>query len=539
MGKVRYRNEDKIARILFLIMLVFSLIVAHRADAAEESERELFVKAYEYYLEYRPDIAAPAFGFFLERFDRSPARDAALFWQAKSLSLTGKQAEAKNIFELIKTEYPDSPFAEFARRELDVFASARERAREKKQDRDEKAGDADGAMGVQPEKSAAGGKDPGGDLEYLSEKNRVLKEDLARTVDELAKTRKERDGIAAKLKEMERRLSGMNDLATRLREGGRLQKEQDEFIENLKKEVGDLRGALREKEGKLSEAEETIAFLKTRPSGITLDNKPAGNNRPQETPRVRIGTKIFTMTDIAEESRIAESALTKIGASAFWRAGDNYEDFVTARLLAVRATESERRDASRELETYAKKYSLTAREKDYLSLYLTAEEVIERKKAGYVPPEKDLRGYYEAHRREYLKKKEERFVTYLVMKLRKGNKTRDIELVSELQREAGRGRSFGEIARLHADRISLREVTLEGLPRWIREKIRVLKDGELSSIFTEEQFIMLRMHVKPPVYRKYEEVSKEIIKKMSPPAGNSDDLVAWLAYLRKEAVRVK
>jgi TolA-binding protein len=515
MVEVRYRNKDAIVLVLSLLILGLAVAASPRASAAAESERELFEKAYDYYLDYRPDVAASAFGLFSERFSRSPARDAALFWQAKSLMATGNEGEARQIFESIRAEYPDSPFAEFARKELGAIAPVLKRSR---------------------------GKDREGGIAALSEKDRILRDDLANAVAELMKTKKERDAAVAALRKAEFRLSEVKDAAVRLREREKLQNERDAYIKKLEDEMADLRASLKERDRKLSGDEKAIALLRSR----LQDTEPKGGasvlkgrDARLDAPVVRIGEKTYTVSEIAEENRIAARVLSKIGAAASWRKGDGHEDFVTGRLLAARATEGDRKAAAGEAAKYEKRYPFTGSEKEYLSLYLTAERVIGRKKNGDVPDEKDLKDYYETHKREYLEKKEERYVKYLVMKYRKSDKRGGVALVSELQREAGKGRSFEEIARSVTGKVSLRRVKLEELPAWIGKKIRVLKDGEISSIFTEDQFIMLRMQVKAPVYRKYEDVRKEIRKRLSPEKKGPVDLDTWLADLRKDAVEVK
>ncbi|MGE5300616.1 MAG: hypothetical protein ACM3MB_06585 [Acidobacteriota bacterium] len=73
----------------------------------------------------------------------------------------------------------------------------------------------------------------------------------------------------------------------------------------------------------------------------------------------------------------------------------------------------------------------------------------------------------------------------------------------------------------------------------IAEKIRVLKDGEISTKFTEDQFILLQMQAKGPVYRRYEDVRGEISRKLALKAEGPADLNEWLAGLRKEAVEIR
>ncbi len=667
MGKIRYNIHCAIASLLFLLLLGPAVAAPRAAGAAEEGEMDLFDKAYESYLDYHPDIAASAFGSFAGRFRRSSARDAALYWQAKALLLTGRDAEAKEIFGRVRSEYPTSPFADFARRELETPPVAGQWRREheggeKKEEYPARAGGAGCENALR--KSEASMKEMEEGLAGVSGKERSLRDDLAKAAAELSATKKERDEAVAALREAELKLPEVNDVAIRLREREKFQKEQDEYIKKLKEEKAGLAEEVRQRDTKLSDTERTIALLKSRTGGgpeekkaadgaeslklrkaieekdrrieeLTVaarerDNALAGKDEllkqsagrqsaceektkeleaattevkrlrdayekskaelprrdegrraeeavsrrgpgkqasgaapkdPSETgpenglkdgeaplkkrlaqldaPAVAIAGKTYSMREIDEESRTAARVLSKTGFSASWRRGDAFDDFVAGRALAARATKDDRTQASAQMQEYAKKYPLTDEEKRSLALLLTAENVIRRREAEKLPDEEVLKKYYEDHKEDYLVQKEERFVKYLVMKYRKTDRLGSVALVSELQREAGKGKKLEEIARPHAGSVALRRAKMEDLPAWIAEKIRVLKDGEISSIFTEDQFIMLRMRVRSPVYRTYEDAKDEIAKRLSPRAAAPADLDSWLAGLRKEAVEVK
>lgn len=90
---------------------------------ADESYRELhlFDLAYNSYLSYRPEKAVKEFRRFLEEFPQSSAKDAALFWYAKALLRTKSVREAKETFQLIKEQFPDSPFVCHIPEELEMW----------------------------------------------------------------------------------------------------------------------------------------------------------------------------------------------------------------------------------------------------------------------------------------------------------------------------------------------------------------------------------------------------------------------------------
>jgi TolA-binding protein len=92
-------------------------------NAAGVQEADLFEKAYEYYLSYHPEKALEYFDIFLEDFPGSSAKDAALFWKAKSLMYLKRTDEALGILSDIKQTFPESPFIPFVEKELSLYKS--------------------------------------------------------------------------------------------------------------------------------------------------------------------------------------------------------------------------------------------------------------------------------------------------------------------------------------------------------------------------------------------------------------------------------
>ena len=674
MEKGEYRNTRKIACLLWLIVAAM-VVWTGSGYGSTEGEVELFERAYGYYLDYQPELAASAFGLFLEKFGKSPARDAALFWRAKSLALTGRTEEAGKIFAIIREEYPESVFGDFAGKELGAPSSRGKRdGGVDNGAKDEKNCIEQGCEGLKADtkKCAAQVKELSVRLRESEAKAVGLTVEKDNVAAEIKKAYRERDEAVTALRDAELKLPEVNDVAIRLREREKFQREQDEYINKIKEEMQVLAGSMKERDGKLSEAEKTIALLRKQIAAggdtkkkaedwqagrdnedirkpkkasedsareiealtaklqtkdkalaekddllkkLSADNAAYGERSKEtealaaelkkvrdeyeklkseftrdaavaqnsggdgiaeryerqyagvkqeneslakrgremeteiarlkerivryETPVVRIGEKAYNMMEIADHNRLASAVLSKIGASPYWRKGDAYEDFITERLLLGKASYGNLSKAKDEAGKLAGKYSLDEAAKEYLTEYLAIEELLRKKKEGDVVDEEAIRQYYEANKSDYLEKKEGRIIRYLVMKYRRGEKLGSVALVSELQHEAMSGKSFEEIARPRTGEVSLRRAKLDDLPEWIREKIRVLKNGEISSIFTEDQFIMLQMQVEEPVYRKYEDVREEIGKKLSSKAEGSVDLDKWLAALRKEAVEIR
>jgi TolA-binding protein len=115
MGNGFCKNKQRLILIFLFYILFFSVTDVY----ASFSEFELFDKAYENYLSYRPEEAIKDFKAFLEEFPDSSAKDAANFWLAKSLIQMKSFEEAKEIFSDIKKQFPESPFLPFVDRELE------------------------------------------------------------------------------------------------------------------------------------------------------------------------------------------------------------------------------------------------------------------------------------------------------------------------------------------------------------------------------------------------------------------------------------
>lgn len=90
-------------------------------STAAVEEDELLEKGYENYISYYPEKALEYFNVFLENFPDSSAKDAVLFWKAKSLMQLKRTDEALKIFNELKRTLPGSPFVPFIEKELAVY----------------------------------------------------------------------------------------------------------------------------------------------------------------------------------------------------------------------------------------------------------------------------------------------------------------------------------------------------------------------------------------------------------------------------------
>jgi hypothetical protein len=120
MGKVFCKN---ISKLTFCVLLTCILISGGRAHASYR-EFQLFDRAYLSYLSYQPENAVKEFRLFLDEFPNSSAKDAALFWLAKSLLQIKSVEEAKKTFADIKEQFPESPFNRYVTKEIETIGNA-------------------------------------------------------------------------------------------------------------------------------------------------------------------------------------------------------------------------------------------------------------------------------------------------------------------------------------------------------------------------------------------------------------------------------
>lgn len=116
MGKVNGYHKK-----IILFACLWMLVLSSGLITAAVQEDELFEKAYENYLSYHPEKALEYFNIFLKNFPDSSAKDAVLFWKAKSLMQLKRTDEALKIFDELKRTLPGSPFVPFIEKELVKF----------------------------------------------------------------------------------------------------------------------------------------------------------------------------------------------------------------------------------------------------------------------------------------------------------------------------------------------------------------------------------------------------------------------------------
>lgn len=340
----------------------------------------------------------------------------------------------------------------------------------------------------------------------------------------------ERALLASRLRDAEQKLAGLASMRdTAEREGARARRAEEER-DRLRKEMkGAMQRQKRTAENAGLRLTEDIHVVKNRElteENISLRERLARFERPV----VKVAGKTYSQAQIDEDRAVAAKVLGLVQASPVsWHSGNSYEDFVAEQVLLARAGKDELQKLAGEAATLAKKHSFTAQEQGYLLRFLAAEAQVRKRKA--YPGDEDLRNYYDAHRNEFAAGKGERMVQYLALQQGSGDKASGVQLVSELQREAMSGKPLEEIARSRGGRVSYTRARMTEIPSWIGDKVKRLREGEISSLFTEDQFIMLQVVTQRDA-RSFDEVKGEIRTLLT---GREKDLAAWLADIRKEA----
>ena len=81
---------------------------------------------------------------------------------------------------------------------------------------------------------------------------------------------------------------------------------------------------------------------------------------------------------------------------------------------------------------------------------------------------------------------------------------------TELQRDAKNGRSFEEMYKRHPQGVIFREIEPQKLEGWIKDRLKGLKNGEVSDVLlTEGGYLILRPVMKKWSYRSWEDLTPE------------------------------
>ncbi len=473
---------------------VFLALLFQVSEPSASGEFELFDKGYEYYLSYQPEMAADTLNKFLLEFPRSSARDAALFWLGKSLIQVKSFDEARKVFAGLKQKFPESPFLPHVERELSDLGNAPPPKRP--------------GTGHEPERGDALREPRQAD----SEKNvRLTEQPLGKTLEEqkklgvlLEEEQKKTADMKMRMTELEKKEAESKALLARAED------EQKRFTAEMERD----RKQLRDERERLDAERRN---MRQAPGGESREGKQEeeGHNAPlkYKTPAVKINGEKYTTLQVIEFMHNASLAVAKVGIrEVVWRNGNLFEDFVNEQILYDEALRVKVSADAGKVNELAGKFKLTGDEAEYLRRYLSISDLINRKIRS-VP--------------------EERVVESLTVHYTDGDKQGKVTLVTELQGQARAGKTFEEIAAAFPDKVRFSVTGFQEIQGWIKDRIELLKDGEISVVWTKDGYMILKTVMKRPSYRPFEDVRP----------GEKNEIrafvTAWIEELRKEIKEIE
>jgi hypothetical protein len=487
-----FRNDKLMAKVrpAALAIALFLTLLIRVAEPGAASEVELFDQGYGYYLSYQPEMAVETLNKFLSEFPRSSARDAALFWIGKSLVRMESFEKAGKVFANLRREFPESPFIPHVEREL-------------------------GNLGTAPtQKKMHGGGQGGGKAVHGSEtsgkdKNtRAAEERLARALEEtkrlgalLKDEKRKTEELQVKMREIEKKEAGGK---------AHVRKGEDEQ-KRIAAEIERDRAQLREERERL-DAERRSIRQEAKGEGPRGNAKEEGQITPRrfEAPAVKIRGEQYTTLQVIDFMLSSSAAMGKSGIREVpWRSGNLFEDFVNEQILYGEAVRGQMSADLSRVNELAGRFNLTADEAEYLRRYLSISDLIDRKVKS-TP--------------------EERVVESLTVHYSDGDgdKQRKVTLVTDLQEQARGGKSFEEIAAAFPDRVRFSVIDYQELQGWIKDRIELLKAGEISVVWTKDGYMVLKTAMKRPSYRPFEDTRPDRKNEIRA------FVKAWIEMLRKD-----
>jgi tetratricopeptide (TPR) repeat protein len=262
----------------------------------------------------------------------------------------------------------------------------------------------------------------------------------------------------------------------------------------------------------LSEGEPKKVYAEVRSVRAERPQTEAIGKDSQDRPKyekmvVSIGDKKYTVEQVVDFMVISSIAMRKMGVKEVpWRNGSLFEDFIVEQILYDEAKKENAAVDAQKDDRLAERFMLSAAEEDYLKRFLAISGLIDRK-IGSMP--------------------EERVVESLAVRYSDGDKQEKVALANELQEQAKAGRPFNEIQQTFHDKVQVSTVAFQELQGWIKERIELLRDGEVSVVWTKDGYMILRPVLRKVAYRPFEEMNQ----------GRKDEVRAfvreWTGELRK------
>ncbi len=459
--------------------------------------------------------------------------------QKRAADLAGQTDKAETLMKELKT-------VEKAKTELQAKADTdrRQLEGELKRLQDEREA-------LQKRVKEAEGKDSG--IKDLSAKIQEQERKYKEIEGLLKQLKDEKLALEKDIKEREYKEAELNFIVKNLQEKQKDWDELDIYIKQLKEEKVAFEKDIKERDRRLSDTEKILASLdskikeyeaQSRKNKVTDAEKSAFRDRMKqyEVPVVRIGDNKYSMLQIIEENIYSSRVKSKMNVeTVLWRSGNAYEDFITEQILLMKADQMGVKADNTAYKSLVNEYAFNDREKEYIRKYLTIDNLITRISKENVIDEKDIKGYYESNKDEFLVNSGEKFVRTLSMNYTDKDQIDKTLLAIEFHNAAKSGKSLESLYKSRSDLLVLKDTKYDALPNWIKEKIKDIKSEEISNVIsTEDQFIIMQIHFKKPSHRKYEDVRSDILKKLSSKQKKRfGDLNIWLKEIRKEAEEIR
>ena len=360
------------------------------------------------------------------------------------------------------------------------------------------------------------------------------RKDLLAKVDAL---KSERDDLAKRAAEgssaaQDRKLAEAD--AQRLRgEADALQKKVKE-LETAAQEKKALEARLRDQEEKLKAASAQAELQKDRDKEMTALSAQMKN---YERPFVRIGGEAYSVARLADESILAETVKRKLKASpGSWNRKNPLDTLILEEALYRRAQKANMSVKGDELNVLAREHGLSREEVQYLTKYLAIDSMYKRKVSELTAPSGDAKAYYEKNREQFVSRPAGKSVRILALAYTTHDELEKGVVALDLLQEVSSGKSFEEIARKRRGNVSFKEVPLDSLKGWVREKADLLKEGDLSPVISSgSEYVIMQIQKVKALYRPYEEVRNEIQKKLVPDSSEQSRLLElWLDDVYQE-----
>lgn len=481
-GKV-FRNDELMGKAGIIAVVLFLALLLRASETRASNEFELFDKGYEYYLAYQPEMAADTFSMFLLEFPGSSAKDAAMFWLGKSLIRVKSFDEARKVFAGLRQEFPESPLIPQVERELSNLRNTPPPGKT------ETSGEPVRGKAVRESGQADSEK-----------KTHLTEQRLAKAVEEgekirvlLEEERKKAADMGAKMTALEKREAENRVLLAKAED------ERKKIAAEMERDRAERR-SMKQEPGKESRRG-------------NQKEEEQGASRGYEEPAVRIKGQKYTTLQVIDFMLNSSSAMMKAGIGEVpWRNGNLFDDFVNEQILYDEAIRVKVSTDISKVNEFAGKFRLTRDEAEYLRRYLSISDLVDRKMKS-IP--------------------EERVVESLTVHYTGGDKQGEVTLVTELQGQARGGKTFEEIAAAFPDKVRFAVIGFQELQGWIKDRIELLKDGEISVVWTKDGYMILKSVMKQPSYRPFEDVR---------PGGKNEVRAfvrAWIAELKKEMTEIE